>query len=257
MSQETDGIDGVSEDAGEESDASAGVGSTGAVDRIDEDFNRSEDARNTGFMGKNSEITWLQKLRQENKFGSPTGPDSEVEFRKKTGGASPLFGTRSPGSENQKSMPDAVEGFSVNDSSYHLDDFSISMPEAIDRFEIPPRETADLLFNAYLESVHPSFPIIGKITFSSQYRNFIDRSPGNPGERWLAILNMIFAIGAKYSHLIQAEWRGDERDHLIYFSRARLLSLNGHTIFNHPDLQQVQVSGLIAFYLLATSQINR
>lgn len=154
-------------------------------------------------------------------------------------------------------MPDAFEGFSVNESSYHLDDFSISIGETVDRYEVPPRETADLLFNAYLESFHPSFPIIGKMTFTSQYKKFIERSSTNPGDRWLAILNMIFAIGAKYSHLIQAEWRGDERDHLLYFSRARLLSLNGSTIFNHPDLQQVQVSGLIAFYLLATSQISR
>jgi Fungal specific transcription factor domain len=236
---------------------SAGVGSTGAVDKIEEDFNRSEEARTTGFMGKNSEITWLQKLRQENKFGDLTGADSDLEFRKKTAGASPLFQSRSPGSEGRKTLPDAVEGFSVNESSYHLDDFSVSIPEAIDRFEIPPRETAGHLFDAYLDSVHPSFPIIGKITFSSQYRRFIEGSSSIPGLRWLAILNMIFAIGAKYAHLVQAEWRGDERDHLIYFSRARLLSLNGNTIFNHPDLQQVQVSGLIAFYLLATSQINR
>lgn len=225
--------DGVSQFSGEESEASAGVGSTGAVDRIEEDFNRCEESRTTGFMGKNSEVTWLQKLRQENKFGNATQPDSEEEFKKKTG------------------------GFTVNESSYHLDDFSIYISEAIDRYDIPPRETADLLFNAYLESVHPSFPIIGKITFSSQYRKFMEGPSASPGERWLAILNMIFAIGARYSHLIQAEWRGDERDHLVYFSRARLLSLNGNTMFNHPDLQQVQVSGLIAFYLMATSQINR
>jgi Fungal specific transcription factor domain len=254
-------LEGVSEDSGGESEVSAGVGSTGAVDRIEEDFNRSEDARTTGFMGKNSEITWLQKLRQENKFGSSTGgsgPDAEAEFRKKTGGASPLFSHRSPPpGEMRKTMPDAFEGFSVNDSSYHLDDFSISIPEAVDPFEIPPREAADHLFHAYLDCVHHSFPIIGKITFSSQYRKFMEGPSSNPGERWLAILNMIFAIGAKYSHLVQADWRGDERDHLIYFSRARLLSLNGNTIFNHPDLQQVQVSGLIAFYLFATGQINR
>lgn len=81
--------DGVSEETGEESEASAGIGSTGAADRIEEDFNRSEEARNTGFMGKNSEVTWLQRLRQQNQFGSPDGPDSEVEFRAKTGGASP------------------------------------------------------------------------------------------------------------------------------------------------------------------------
>jgi Fungal specific transcription factor domain len=250
-------VDGVSEDTGEESETSAGVGSIGAVDRIEEDFNRSQGARTTGYMGKNSEVTWLQKLRQENTFGSPVGPASEAEFRNKTGGASPLFEKRSPGSESTKTLPDAFEGFSAHDLSYHLDDFSISIPEAIDRFEIPPRETADHLFNAYLESVHPSFPIIGKMTFSSQYRKFMEGTSASPGERWLAILNMIFAIGARYAHLVQAEWRGDERDHLLYFSRARLLSLNGNTIFNHPDLQQVQVSALIAFYLLATSQINR
>lgn len=250
-------VDGVSEDSGEESEASAGVGSTGAVDRVEEDFNRNEWVRTTGFMGKNSEVTWLQKLRQENKFGSPTGPDSEAEFKLKTGGASPLFSNLSPASEHRKTMPDACEGFSVHDSSYHLDDFSVSITEAIDRFEIPPRETADLLFNAYLESVHHTFPIIGKITFTSQFRKFMEGTSANPGERWLAILNMIFAIAAKYAHLIQADWRGDERDHLLYFSRARLLSMNGNTLFNHPDLQQVQVSGLIAFYLMATSQINR
>jgi hypothetical protein len=33
--------------------------------------------------------------------------------------------------------------------------------------------------------------------------------------------------------------------------------MNGDTLFNHPDLQQVQVEGLIAFYLLASDQINR
>lgn len=247
--------DGVSQFSGEESEASAGVGSTGAVDRIEEDFNRCEESRTTGFMGKNSEVTWLQKLRQENKFGNATQPDSEEEYKKKTGGAAPLY-TNHKDSES-KTMPDAVAGFTVNESSYHLDDFSIYISEAIDRYDIPPRETADLLFNAYLESVHPSFPIIGKITFSSQYRKFMEGPSASPGERWLAILNMIFAIGARYSHLIQAEWRGDERDHLVYFSRARLLSLNGNTMFNHPDLQQVQVSGLIAFYLMATSQINR
>jgi Fungal specific transcription factor domain len=250
-------VDGVSEDTAGESDVSGGVGSLGAVDRIEEDFNRSEEARSTGYLGKNSEITWLQKLRQENRFGIEMGAESDGEFRKKTGGASPLFDTQSIGNKERKTMPDALKGFSVNDSSYHLDDFPISIPNAVDAYEVPVRETADLLFNAYLQTVHPSFPIIGKITFTSQYRKFMEGLATSPGERWLAILNMIFAIGAKYSHLIRAEWRGDERDHFIYFSRARLLSMNGNTIFNQPDLQQVQVSGLIAFYLMATSQVNR
>jgi hypothetical protein len=68
---------------------------------------------------------------------------------------------------------------------------------------------------------------------------------------------LIFAISARYSHLVRAEWRGDDRDHLVYFSRARLLSLSRDTIIQHPDLQQIQVTGLMALYLLCTSQVNR
>ncbi|KAH1487116.1 hypothetical protein KXX06_003896 [Aspergillus fumigatus] len=33
--------------------------------------------------------------------------------------------------------------------------------------------------------------------------------------------------------------------------------MNSDTLFTHPDLQQVQVEGLTAFYLLASNQINR
>lgn len=59
-------------------------------------------------------------------------------------------------------------------------------------------------------------------------------------------MNLLFAIGAKYSHFIGAEWRGDERDHLIYMTRAvHLLGLkNTIMIISGPDLELVQaVSG--------------
>ena len=78
-----------------------------------------------------------------------------------------------------------------------------------------------------------------------------------PPEKWLAILNLIFAIGARYSHLINAEWKGDDRDHIIYFTRARLLAISSETIFQHPDLQMIQVLSLMSLYLLCNSQINR
>jgi hypothetical protein len=43
----------------------------------------------------------------------------------------------------------------------------------------------------------------------------------------------------------------------MYLTRARILSMNGDVLFSHPDLQQVQVEGLISFYLLSSDQINR
>lgn len=246
--------DAASEDTGGESAISATVGSTGALDRTEEDFTTNEKTRATGFMGKNSEVTWMQRLRQENKYGSPQGPGSEEEFMQRTGGASPLFERRK---SNDSAVPlaEAQEDFRVYNSSYHLDDFAIATLDVVDPFELPTRDTAENLFNAYISRVHPSFPLIGKTTFTQQFRRFM--AGDSPGEKWLAILNLIFAISAQYSHLIQAEWRGDERDHLIYFNRARILSMNGESIFQHPDLQQIQVSGLMSFYFLCTGQVNR
>lgn len=38
------------------------IGSLEAIDRVEEDLNRNENARATGYMGKNSEVTWMQRL---------------------------------------------------------------------------------------------------------------------------------------------------------------------------------------------------
>lgn len=233
--------------------ASAGQGSTGALDRTEEDFTR-EGARQAGFMGKNSEVTWLQRLRQEVEYGSPDTASEAAAFEQRAGGARPLGAD--PG-EGDIPLSEAVEGFTVQDSTYHLDDLTMSIFEAVEPYEMPTAETATHLFTAYMTRVHPTFPVVGKANMSVQFQKFVSGQIRNPPPQWLAILNLIFAIAAKYSHLIQAEWKGDERDHIIYFSRARILAMNGDSIFNLPDLQQIQVMGLMAFYFLCISQINR
>ncbi|KAJ5584534.1 uncharacterized protein N7459_004334 [Penicillium hispanicum] len=210
------------------------IGSLEAIDRVEEDLNRNEHSRATGFMGKNSEVTWMQRLQREAEHRSQGLP-----------------GSLEPG--QSKRQDDDLALHAVN---YHLDDLDISVPGPVELYAIPPRQLADRLFDNYLRTVHPFFPIINRPLFSAQYRTFFD-SNAQPGDKWLAILNMIFAIGAKHAHLIEAPWRGDERDHLMYLTRARILSMNGDVLFSHPDLQQVQVEGLIAFYLLASDQVNR
>lgn len=236
----------------DESDASAAEGSTGALDRTEEDFTRG-DAKDTGFMGKNSELTWMQRLRQENKYGSPPRESADPEVRREEMNAS-----RPKNSSSSSAPPLAHEdGFAIRDSSYYLDDEPVTIYEAVDPYEMPTREMANNLFEAYITRVHPSFPIIGKNVLSLQYNKFVLGQLQRPPDKWLAILNVIFAIGAKYSHLIQADWQADDRDHLIYFTRARMLSMNGDTIFDHPDLQQIQIAGLMSFYMVCISQVNR
>ncbi|KAL1963610.1 hypothetical protein VTN77DRAFT_8055 [Rasamsonia byssochlamydoides] len=224
---------------------SPSTGSLGETDRVEEDFNRDESARATGFIGKSSEISWLQRLCKEVNGESVRKSDARSEFAE-TGQSSPPL---TPGRDGQNEALIA----SLN---YYADNMDMALPEQVDSHEIPPREVANRLFGVYLTSVHPSFPIIGMSTFVSQYQLFFSQPSVKPGNKWLAILNLIFAIAAVYSHLVHAEWEANENDHTVYFSRARVLSMKD-PLFDHPDLQQLQVEGLTSFYLLATGQINR
>jgi hypothetical protein len=231
------------EESGAESDASAGAGSTGALDRTDEDFTR-EDARQTGFMGKNSEITWLQRLKHENNHGDNDKMQKGMSGKRMAGDMS-------------TPIQESDVGMKVSNTSYHLDDLAVTTFEAVDPYEYPTAEVAQQLFNSYITRVHPTYPIVGKVNLTTQFNKFISGQVTRPPPKWLAIINLIFAIGAKYAHLIQADWKGDERDHLIYFTRARKLALNEETLFQHPDLQSIQIVGLISLYFMCVSQINR
>lgn len=227
------------------SSRSSSVGSSDEVDHVEEDFNRDEVTRATGFIGKSSEITWLQKLGKELNHESDSRPEA-CSDGVQNGQSSPSLASRVDGRSDSP----------VASSSYFLDDLNIAIPAQVDPYEVPSRETAGKLFNAYLTSVHPSFPIIGISTFVSQYQLFFSQPSVKPGNKWLAILNLIFAIAARYSHLVRAEWRDHENDHQIYFARVRILSMQDQ-FFDHPDLQQLQVEGLASFYLLSIGQINR
>lgn len=220
----------------------ARVGSTQSLDKIEEDFDRDSATRATGYHGKNSELTWMQRLKRNTTNGSSDDHDSVDEEQYPSSlQADPSGSGLSP----------------VNESTYHCDDLTISVAEQVDAFELPTRHIANALLQNYMDTVHSAFPIIGRMTFTQQYQKFFDNENTEAGNSWLAILNLIFAIGAKYSHLIQAEYRGDRKDHLIYFTRARMLGFNADSILGHAELQKVQITGLMAFYLMATNQINR
>lgn len=209
------------------------------VDHTEEDFNRDELARATGFIGKTSEVNWLQKLSREVNIKCEAAVMSE--------------------NKHAPSLTPQPEGHCeplVASLNYYLDDLEMPSSMHVDAYEVPPREVANQLFNAYLASVHPSFPIVGISTFVSQFQVYFKQPSLKPGDKWLAILNLIFAIGSKYAELTDAEFQESDDDHSVYFSRARILSLDDQ-LFQHSDLQQLQVEGLASFYLLASGHVNR
>lgn len=222
------------------SDDNSSIGSLDAIDLVEEDLNRSERTRATGFFGKNSEVAWMQKLESESNHRSGrTLKDVEQ-------------------SQEQEAMGrDRAASFvPLTMVSYHLDDLKIPQLEHVDQYAVPPRKLADRFFDAYMESFHPSFNAVRRKTFTTQYRRFI-RQPEvvRPPKKWFAVLNMVFAIGSRYCYLT-GEDTGDE-DGLVFLARARRLSLAGDILFQHSDLQQVQVEFLVGFYLLSLGQVNR
>lgn len=231
--------------SGSESPRPSSVAPLDLVDHTEEDFNRDEIARATGFIGKSSEITWLQLLNKEINNECETWSASMSNSGDNNGLPSP---TLTPRPENSS------DPF-VSSANYYLDDLDIPTADKVDAYAVPSRGTATKLLNAYLTSVHPSFPIIGISTFVSQFQVFFGQPSLKPGHKWLAILNLIFAIAAKYGQVTDADWKGEEDDQ-IYFSRAKALSLEDQAL-HHPDLQQLQVEGLTCFYMIGCGHINR
>ncbi|KAJ5824535.1 hypothetical protein N7447_006875 [Penicillium robsamsonii] len=208
------------------------IGSLEAVDRVEEDLNLTESSRATGYMGKSSEVTWMGRVEEETELNSRD---------------------RTPKAKPEDYTTDKVAPSMVN---YHIDDLGIDAPGPVQMYWVPPQSVADHLFETYLHAVHPHFPIINKTLFASQYKDFVN-DVSYAGDKWMAILNMIFAIATEYLYNSDEAHRGDIKDHLFYLTRARMLSMGGDSLFQHPDLEQVQVEGLVAFHMLSTNQINR
>ncbi|GKZ38594.1 hypothetical protein AbraIFM66950_010903 [Aspergillus brasiliensis] len=230
-------------DDGDSDSSNSSVGSLNGLDLVQEDLNRSEKSVATGFFGKNSEVAWMQGLEDEAKNRSWRKAESlDSEASKAVRIRLPL-----PCSQMQSTEISAI--------TFYLDDISLPLLDSVDPYELPPKGLADQFFTAYVESVHPSFNVVRKTAFVLQYQRFFSQ-PTHPSRRWLAILNMIFAIGCRYCQAVNGGADGDYDD-LVYMNRARKLALDEGYIFKHADLQQVQVEFLMALYLVSKYQINR
>ncbi|PYH87932.1 C6 transcription factor [Aspergillus ellipticus CBS 707.79] len=201
--------------------------SLAAFDYTNEDFNRDEKIQAMGFVGEHSEIAWLYRLKRLLERSNST-----------------------PLRENW-------DRHSVSSVNFFLDDSDIPVINDVDPSQRPPLTVADQLVDSYFQAVHPSFPIVGKMIFLAQYKSFYSATFVRPGKRWLAILNLIFAIAAKLTRDLHDGTNPGSDDSLVYFSRAWKLSMDDTPLLDHPNLQQVQVEGLTSFYLMSVGQVNR
>jgi hypothetical protein len=220
----------------------ASVGSNEDLDFLDEDLLRTRESRETGYVGQISEVQWLRSVQRQSQNneaepkGLPYGP--------------PGAGKRA-GDERSEALHQRREDRGsgptrhITDATFYLDSDNIELDIVVNPYELPDLDIAEQLLHCYMSTVHSTFPIVPPI-FEDQVRRFISSQRQNRAfqvpDRWRALLNLIFAIGAKYSHLTRKEWRGDERDHLLYMTRASyLLGTNSTVMFtSSPDLLLVQ-----------------
>jgi hypothetical protein len=216
------------------SSSSSSVQSLEAIDVVEEDLNKSPESQATGYFGKNSEISWLRRLE-----------DAEITKNTQCSHAGPS----NPTNTSAKS--------SVSSLSSFPDDLQPALPTDVvtNPWEIPPKQVAQSLLHSYLASVHGSFPVIRKSLFLSQFEKLYSYSVPPPGNKWLAILNLIFAIGSKHWQWFSLDQSDEDPD--VFFNRAKSLCLDESLIYDHDDLQQVQAETLMAFYFLSSGQINR
>jgi hypothetical protein len=216
------------------------IGSLEAIDVMEEDLNRNTETRATGYMGKNSEVAWLHRLDEA----------ENSKERRESDKHSPIA--------TKAKVPEGLSAISLSSFSYHLDNVHLSHigESSAEPFFLPAKKVADKLLQVYLESVQSFFPIVRKELFVQQFENLYSHSTSHPGKRWLAILNLIFAISSNYWRLTQPNLP-QELHSAVFFSRAKALSIGENVIYEHADLQQVQAESLMAFYFLSSGQINR
>ncbi|KAL9584214.1 MAG: hypothetical protein Q9203_004745 [Teloschistes exilis] len=230
---------------GTEYQVSGRVGSVESLDRLDEDLNRSPISRATGYMGKNSEISWIEQIRRQDESGKVDVEEGDSLHKAFDSGVDGDYAT--DGKKNVRS----------SESTYHCDNVPFMVPNHVQPYQVPPRTTADALVACYLESVHPAFPILGRARLLQQYRIFYDKGNLRPNKNWLGILNLVFALAARYSQLVQTPFQDGVEDDYTYFCRARILCLDREAMWDHAEIQRIQVTGLTAFYLMAINQISR
>jgi hypothetical protein len=221
---------------------SASAGSVEDLDFLDEDLLEAQGPGGTGFLGRNSQVQWMRAL--ERKLEQPE--DESHDFLYAPPGDSEEAINKRAEALHQRRQRSSDTGRLV-DYYFYLDNNKIDHVENVDPHVIPPPKTAEKLFASYQVAVHTPFRVL-EDDFEAQLRTFYQMDQHdvatNVSAQWKAVLNLAFAIGARFSHLVGADWQADDRDHLVYMSRAvHFLELDKITILvRAPDMYLIQAS---------------
>lgn len=222
-----------------EKHVSATVGSPGAQDQLSEAVDLGKGTGAAGFMGKMSEVSWIQRAK-EHLLAMPLSPDVAIETMQV---------------QYDHHTRDA------RDSNYFRDDVDLlSIDEDhVSALEMPPPDLSFLLAEACFHAIQGAFAFVHRERFLEALAHFPRKKTGLSHHeiQWLALANLVFALGAKWLQQTNPDGRHTVYNHLEFYARARALGLDHRVVLDHPVLEQIQALGLLAFYLFVNGSIFR
>jgi hypothetical protein len=162
----------------------------------------------TGYLGQMCEVQWLQNLKDR--------------------------------LHTRESAPQLEE------TDFYLDRRGFHLMKTENPFHLPDQDLAMLLFQCYYRTVHMTFPIVPS-DFEGQLRIYYNSiRSGHTStmfpQKWYAVVNLILAIGARFSHLTNAQWQTGALNETLYVSQAyQLLRPDDQNSSLIPDLSTIQV----------------
>ncbi|WEW54832.1 hypothetical protein PRK78_000257 [Emydomyces testavorans] len=247
------------DDANEdEHSVSATVASPRFQDRAQQNTTRS--VGSAGYLGKSSVVHWIEELMIKLVASSlvleETVADECTAHDLSLGSFDPLTTM-----DNEANLPE-TGALLMQDCTYFSGEIPQSQLSGISQsinaaLQLPPKSTGELLIRSYFSTVHPVFPIIPEEDFVFQYHSYYQTTqPPNGSCLWVAILNVVFAIGALYTRYVQIPCERLE-DHIIYWIRSRVLGQEPIQMTGLPTMEHIRLLTISGMYCIASYQINR
>jgi hypothetical protein len=133
-----------------------------------------------------------------------------------------------------------------SETNFYLDDDGMRLLNSDNPFLLPLESLATALSRCYFQTIHVTFPIIASDIENQLQVYYQSVQSGRTvifPQSWYAIINIVFAIGARFLRITTAEWHSNPGDEMMYISRAcQIIGLNdAAAVLLTPDLPRVQV----------------
>ncbi|KEF54992.1 uncharacterized protein A1O9_08644 [Exophiala aquamarina CBS 119918] len=219
---------------GGENYVDSSVGSPGHQDLLTQSIDIDLGRGTVGFIGKVSEISWITRAYSYLVSLDHEHPDGHANTSQRNSGTQ---------------------------LGYFMDDENLlSIDEDyVNALHWPGDMAVYILSEAFFHALQGIFDSFAREIFLEELRDFPRHQASFSWDqrRWLALTNLIWAIGSKWLH--QAMLKDDLgiENHLVYYARARALGLDHRVMLDSQNFYGVKALGMLSFYLFINGSVNR